>query len=67
MARCAGIQNLVFVGHRGRYERKRMGSHLHIGDGRLDFRHMTSDATASCGPFFVMRMLFDGSGARTIQ
>lgn len=67
MASRTGIRDFIFVGHCGGYEGKGMRSHLHIRNCYFDFGHVTSNATASCRVFFVMRMLFDGGGARAIQ
>lgn len=67
MARGASVWDLIFVGHRWRYKGKRVRSHLHVRNCRLDFRHVTGDATASRRSFFVMGVLLDGAGARTIQ
>ena len=67
MAHGAGIRNLIFVGHRWRYEAKRMRSHLHVRNRRFNFRYVTGNATVSRRSFLVMGVLLDGAGARTIQ
>ena len=63
----ARIRDLVLVGHGGRDERERMRSHFHVRDGRLNFRHVTSDTAASRRSFFVVCMLLEGRGPRTVQ
>jgi hypothetical protein len=67
MTCCARIWHFVFVGHRGRYEPKRMRSNPDIRNGGLDFRHVARNTTATRRPFLVMSMLFDGGGAWAIQ
>jgi hypothetical protein len=67
MARRAGIRSFIFVGHRWRYERKRVCSNLNIRNSRRNFRHMAGNAAATRRPLLVMRVLFDGGRARTIQ
>ena len=67
MARGAGIRDFISVRHCRGDDGKRMRSHLYIRNCRLDFRHVTSYATASGRSFFVMSVLLDGAGAWTIQ
>src|ERR1700731_3016452 len=63
----ARVGDFVFVGHVRRDEGERVGADFHVGDGGGDFRHVTGDATAAGGTFFVVRVLFEGGGARTIE
>ena len=67
MACGAGIRNLVLVGHRRRYESKRMRAYFHVRNRGFDFRHMAGNATAARRSFFVMGMFLDRSGTGTIQ
>ena len=67
MAHVAGIRDLVFIGHRRRYESKRMRAYFHIRNRRFDLRHMASDATAARRSLLVMGMFLDRAGARAIQ
>src|SRR5580704_1558477 len=67
MAHRAGIRDLIFVGHRWSDEGKRMSPNLHVRNGSLDFRHMAGNATTTGRAFLMMGVLFDGSGAWTVQ
>lgn len=67
MASRAGIRDRVLVGPSGSDKGEGVCSHLHVRNGRFDFRHMTGNAAASGGPFLVMGMLFDCSCPWAIQ
>src|ERR1700739_909898 len=67
MAGGAGIGDFIFVGHGGSDEGKSVSANRDVGEGGFDFGHVAGNATAAGRTFFVMGMLFDGGGARTIQ
>ena len=63
----ARVGDFVFVGHVGCDEGKGVGADFHVGDGGGDFGHVAGDATAAGGTFFVVGVLFESGGARTIE
>ena len=67
VAHRAGIRNFIFVGHRWSDEGKRMRSNFDVRDSSLNFRHMAGNATTAGRAFLMMRVLFDGGGAWTVQ
>ena len=60
MTDIAGVRNLQSVRCRRGDELKRVAAHIHIGDGLLDFGHMTSDALTTLTARFVMRVFLNG-------
>lgn len=63
----AGIGNFVLVHHSRGDECEGVRTDFYVGDGGRDFGQVAGDATAACGIFFVVSMLFDGSSARAVQ
>ena len=66
MTRSAWIGNLVLVRHLWRYEPESMGVDLHIRESGFNLRHVAGDALASGTAIFVMGVLCQGRGARTV-
>ncbi len=63
----AGIGNFVFVGHRRSDEREGVRTNFQVGNFRGDFWHVAGNATAAGGTLLVVRVFFDGGGARTVE
>ena len=61
MAQIARVGNLVFVSHNRAAEIKRVRVHLHIGNRRLNRRHVARQAIATCGAFLMVRVSFERS------
>ena len=67
MARRAWVRNLVLTRHGGADETEGMRMHEGARNSfRLDVRHVARDTLASRAAFPVVRVLFEGGGARAI-
>src|SRR5260370_16411110 len=66
VARRAGIRNFVYLRLSRCDECKRVRVHVHIGDRRLDCRHVAAHALAPRRARTMMRMLFQCPPARPL-
>lgn len=67
MTVCARVRNFIFCCHARRDEAKRVTADIDVGDGLLDFRHVTVDAIAARRSSLVVRMLLDAGRVRPVR
>lgn len=66
MTICAGIRNLVIIGHCRADEPERVTANVDISDRLFNFRHVTSDTLVSRASDLVMCVFFSRTCMRAI-